>query len=58
MIRYKRGQPSRRFERILGRRAESLDALVYAHAARQAIQIDFDQRGSELAQRPCRRRRR
>lgn len=52
VIRYKRGQPSRRFERIAGRRAEALDALVYAHAARQAVQINFDQRASELAATP------
>ncbi|GMO87150.1 phage terminase large subunit family protein [Bradyrhizobium ottawaense] len=52
VIRYKRGQPSRRFERIPGRRAEALDALVYAYAARQAVQINFDQRASELAAAP------
>ncbi|WP_025036207.1 phage terminase large subunit family protein [Bradyrhizobium sp. DOA9] len=52
VVRYKRGQPSRRFERIPGRRAEALDALVYAHAARQAVQINFDQRASELAAAP------
>ena len=52
VIRYKRGQPSRRFERIAGRRAKALDALVYAHAARQAVQINFDQRASELAATP------
>jgi phage terminase large subunit GpA-like protein len=35
VIRYKRGQPVRRFERISGRvRAEALDALVYSFAAR------------------------
>lgn len=49
VIRYKRGQPSRRFERIPGKRAEALDALVYAYAARQAVTISFDQRASELA---------
>lgn len=52
VIRYKRGQPSRRFERIPGRRAEALDALVYAYAARQAMQVNFDQRASELAATP------
>ncbi|MCC8936883.1 phage terminase large subunit family protein [Bradyrhizobium sp. Arg68] len=49
VIRYKRGQPSRRFERIPGKRAEALDALVYAFAARQAVTINFDQRANELA---------
>ena len=52
VIRYKRGQPSRRFERIPGKRAEALDALVYAHAARQAVTISFDARASELAAAP------
>lgn len=52
VIRYKRRQPSRRFERILGRRAESLDALVDATAARQPVQINFDQRAAELAAAP------
>ncbi|WP_454619350.1 phage terminase large subunit family protein [Bradyrhizobium cenepequi] len=52
VIRYKRGQPSRRFERIPGRRAEALDALVYAHAARQAVSIIFDQRDDELRNAP------
>jgi phage terminase large subunit GpA-like protein len=33
VIRYKRGQPSRRFGRIPGRRAESLDALVQLRPA-------------------------
>lgn len=31
---------------------ESLDALVYATAARQAVQINFDQRAAELAAAP------
>src|SRR5262249_8234209 len=49
VIRYKRGQPYRRFERISNRhRAEALDALVYAHAARQAVSIVFDRREQEL----------
>jgi phage terminase large subunit GpA-like protein len=37
-IRYRKGQPIRRFERISGRvRAEAWDCLVYAFAARAAI---------------------
>ena len=48
VVRYKRGQPSRRFERISGRRAEALDCLVYGHAARQAVSIIFDTREDEL----------
>lgn len=52
VIRYKRGQPSRRFERIPGRRAEALDALVYATAARQAVSVIFDAREDELKNAP------
>ena len=38
VVRYKRGQPVRRFERVSGRaRAEALDCLVYAFAARAAL---------------------
>jgi phage terminase large subunit GpA-like protein len=49
VVRYKRGQPVRRFERISARaRAEALDALVYAFAARQAVTITFDRREAEL----------
>jgi phage terminase large subunit GpA-like protein len=59
VIRYKRGRPSRRFERARRvRRAEALDALVYAHAARQAVVINFDQWASELAAAPVPARRR
>ena len=48
VIRYIRGQPTRRFERIGRVRAEALDCLVYAHAARQSFKIVFDQREAEL----------
>jgi phage terminase large subunit GpA-like protein len=48
VIRYQRGQPVRRFERIPGRRAEALDCLVYAHAARAGLQISLDVREAEL----------
>jgi phage terminase large subunit GpA-like protein len=41
VIRYVKGRPVRRFERIA---AESLDALVYAYAARQALSSNFDRR--------------
>ena len=49
VIRYQRGQPVRRFERIPGRRAEALDCLVYAHAARAGLQISLDARENELS---------
>ncbi|MFZ5964723.1 terminase gpA endonuclease subunit [Thalassococcus sp. BH17M4-6] len=49
VLRYRRGQPVRSFERIPGRRAEALDCLVYAMAARQIIRPDWDARRQELA---------
>lgn len=42
VLRYRRGQPVRSFERIPGRRAEALDCLVYATAARQMLRPDWD----------------
>jgi phage terminase large subunit GpA-like protein len=50
VVRYKRGLPIRRFERISGRaRAEALDCLVYAFAARAAMtSINFDAREERL----------
>ena len=48
VVRYIKGQPVRRFERILGKLAEALDALVYAFAARSAALIQLDQRENEL----------
>lgn len=47
-IRYVRGQPVRRFERVPGARAEALDCLVYAIAARRGVNLTFDQREAEL----------
>lgn len=37
VVRYVRGQPSRRFERIPGKSAEALDWLVYGLVARQLV---------------------
>lgn len=48
VLRYVRGQPVRRFERITGARAEALDCLVYAFAARRGVAITFDNREDEL----------
>lgn len=48
VLRYVRGQPVRRFERLPGRRAEALDALVYAFAARSAAPIQLDRREDGL----------
>lgn len=49
VIRYYKGQPVRRFERIPGRRAECLDSTVYAMAARQIVGADLDRREAEVA---------
>ena len=49
VVRYTRGQPQRRFERIPGRRAEALDCVVYAFAARQMINPNWQDRLDELA---------
>jgi phage terminase large subunit GpA-like protein len=50
VIRYVKGRPLRRFERIGRKAAESLDCLVYSYAARQALSINFDQREDQLNQ--------
>jgi phage terminase large subunit GpA-like protein len=49
IVRYTRGQPTRAFERIPGRRAECLDAFTYSLAARVLINIDLDRREAELS---------
>ena len=49
IIRYVRGKPEARFERIKGKRAETLDGTVYALAVRQLIGQRMDLRQSELA---------
>jgi phage terminase large subunit GpA-like protein len=49
IVRYTRGQPTRAFERIPGRRAECLDALTYSLAARNLINVDLDRREGELS---------
>lgn len=49
VVRYSRGQPAARFERIVGRRAEALDCCVYAMAARALVGVAVDRREAELA---------
>lgn len=49
VVRYSRGTPQARFERIPGKRAESLDATVYAWAARQLVNANMERRAEELA---------
>jgi len=48
-VKYSRGVPVKQFVRISGRRAEALDCVTYAFAARQVFHLDADRRGSELA---------
>jgi phage terminase large subunit GpA-like protein len=49
VVKYYKSQPVRRFERIPGKRAEKLDATVYALAARQLVGMNLDRREEELA---------
>ena len=46
---YTRGQPTRQWVRIPGRRAEILDSLGYALAVRGILTVDLSRRESELA---------
>lgn len=48
ILRYVRGKPQASFERIPGRRAETLDCCVYGWAARQLVNINPDRRAEEL----------
>ena len=49
VVRYTHGKPVARFERIKGKRAETLDATVYAWAARQIVGQNLDSREVELS---------
>jgi len=53
VLRYVRGAPVRRFERIPGRRAEALDCLVYGLAARNSLTINLDKRDIEISSAAC-----
>lgn len=48
VVRYSRGQPFRRFERIPGRRAEALDCVVYAFAVQRLINVNWSSREEQL----------
>lgn len=48
VMRYLRGRPEQRFERIPGKRAETLDATIYAWAARQMIGQRIEAREAEI----------
>lgn len=47
-MKYTRGQPTARWERIPGRRAESLDCFLYGWAVRSLVQTDPVRRSNEL----------
>lgn len=49
IMRYVRGAPVRMWERIPGRRAESLDCMVYAMAVRALVSANLDRREEEVA---------
>ena len=49
VVRYVRGVPQARFERVPGRRAETLDCCVYGWAARSLIGLNLDRRAEELS---------
>lgn len=49
VLRYVKGAPQHRFERVGGKRAETLDATVYALAARNLVNADLDRREQELS---------
>ena len=48
-VRYSRGLPVKQFVRISGRRAEALDCVTYAFAARQVFHLDPERRAADLA---------
>jgi len=48
VVKYNRGQPQRRFERISGRAAEALDCVVYGFAARQLFTPNWSERRERL----------
>ena len=49
VVRFTRGQPFARFERIPGRRAEALDCVVYSIAARALVGVAVERRAEEVA---------
>ena len=49
VVRMSRGRSAVRFERIKGKRAETLDATVYAWAARHLVNVNLDRREEELS---------
>jgi phage terminase large subunit GpA-like protein len=52
ITKFSRGRPIKMFERIPGRRAETLDCLVMAYAARQGLALNLDSREAALKLEP------
>lgn len=52
VTKFSRGQPTRFFERIPGKRAEALDGLVMAYSARQGLALNLDSREAALKLQP------
>ncbi len=52
VVKYSRGRPAPLFERIPGRRAEALDALIDATSAREGVAIALDAREQALRLNP------
>ncbi len=48
VLKYSKGQPVHVFERIMGRRAEALDCVVYGLAVRNLVNVDLNRRFNEL----------
>jgi phage terminase large subunit GpA-like protein len=51
-VRLVRGKPTVFFERIRGRRADALDATVYAFAAKSMLNVNVDVREDDLRRPP------
>jgi phage terminase large subunit GpA-like protein len=49
VVRFTRGQPVARLDRVPGLRAEALDGVVYAMAARGLVGVAVDRRAEEVA---------
>ncbi|KAB2542307.1 terminase [Salipiger aestuarii] len=48
VVRYRMGAPIRQWERTPGRRAESLDCVIYAMAVRNLVNANVDRRAKEI----------
>ncbi|MGA2637433.1 phage terminase large subunit family protein [Methylocella sp.] len=53
VTKYSRGRPERRFELGVGKRNESLDTVIYCHAAREGCAIALDAREAALKLQPA-----